>query len=65
VSEDEQFDRDGRDAVVPLELFFDLVFVFAFAQVSALIIHDLTWGECFEQSWSSVSCGGLGRPTPG
>jgi low temperature requirement protein LtrA len=29
--------------VTPLELFFDLVFVFAFTQVSTLMSHDLTW----------------------
>jgi low temperature requirement protein LtrA len=33
-----------RTAVVPLELFFDLVFVFAFTQVSSLLRSDLTWG---------------------
>jgi low temperature requirement protein LtrA len=33
-----------RDAVVPLELFFDLVFVFAFTQVTALLTADPTWG---------------------
>jgi low temperature requirement protein LtrA len=30
--------------VVPLELFFDLVFVFAFTQVSTLLVGDPTWG---------------------
>ena len=29
--------------VAPLELFFDLVFVFAITQVTALMSHDLTW----------------------
>lgn len=29
--------------VTPLELFFDLVFVFALTQVTALVAHDLTW----------------------
>jgi low temperature requirement protein LtrA len=29
--------------VSPLELFFDLVFVFAFTQVTDLLAHDLTW----------------------
>jgi low temperature requirement protein LtrA len=33
-----------RDTVVPLELFFDLVFVFAFTQVSTLLDGDPTWG---------------------
>ena len=33
-----------RDGVKPLELFFDLVFVIAFTQCTALMAHDLTWG---------------------
>jgi low temperature requirement protein LtrA len=39
VSEVEQEHR-----VTPLELFFDLVFVFAFTQVTTLVSDDLTWG---------------------
>ena len=31
------------ERVTPLELFFDLVFVFAITQVTALISADLTW----------------------
>jgi low temperature requirement protein LtrA len=31
-------------SVTPLELFFDLVFVFALTQITALMAHDLTWG---------------------
>ena len=34
---------DEAYTVSPLELFFDLVFVFAFTQVTALLAHDLTW----------------------
>ena len=30
-------------AVTPLELFFDLVFVFALTQVTTLLANDLTW----------------------
>jgi low temperature requirement protein LtrA len=30
--------------VTPLELFFDLVFVFAITQVTTLLSHDATWG---------------------
>jgi low temperature requirement protein LtrA len=30
--------------VTPLELFFDLVFVFAFTQVTTLMSNDVTWG---------------------
>jgi low temperature requirement protein LtrA len=33
--------RDQR--VTPLELFFDLVFVFAITRVTALMAHDLSW----------------------
>jgi low temperature requirement protein LtrA len=33
-----------REGVVPLELFFDLVVVFAFTQVSTLLNDDPTWG---------------------
>ena len=33
-----------RETVVPLELFFDLVFVFTFTQVSTLLSNDPTWG---------------------
>ena len=36
--------RDEREQrVTPLELFFDLVVVFAFTQVTQLMSHDLTW----------------------
>ncbi len=30
-------------SVTPLELFFDLVFVFALTQITALMAHDLSW----------------------
>ncbi|GAA0959031.1 hypothetical protein GCM10009554_72100 [Kribbella koreensis] len=30
-------------SVTTLELFFDLVFVFALTQITALMAHDLTW----------------------
>lgn len=33
----------ARHAVTPLELFFDLVFVFALTQVTTLLADDLTW----------------------
>ena len=35
-------EREQR--VTPLELFFDLVVVFAITQVTAFMSHDLTWG---------------------
>ena len=34
--------------VSPLELFFDLVFVFAITQVSAFVSHDAGWTRLFE-----------------
>src|SRR5947209_8636706 len=36
------FEREHR--VSPLELFFDLVFVFGFTQVTTLLHEDATWG---------------------
>ena len=33
--------------VTPLELFFDLAFVFAFTQVTSLLVDDPTWGGVF------------------
>src|SRR3954452_16176302 len=34
---------EGEFEVTPLELFFDLVFVFAITQVTSLITHEPTW----------------------
>jgi low temperature requirement protein LtrA len=34
---------DAEQKVTPLELFFDLVFVFAITQVTAMMAHDPTW----------------------
>jgi low temperature requirement protein LtrA len=40
-----RFRTDDMDVgVTPLELFFDLVFVFAFTQVTTLMSHNPTWG---------------------
>ncbi len=36
--------EDQEHQVTPLELFFDLVFVFAITQVTSLLSHDATWG---------------------
>jgi low temperature requirement protein LtrA len=36
-----QAEREHR--VTPLELFFDLVFVFALTQVTTMLVHDPTW----------------------
>jgi low temperature requirement protein LtrA len=35
---------ESEHRVTPLELFFDLVFVFAFTQVTTLLLRDVTWG---------------------
>ena len=34
---------EGEQRVTPLELFFDLVFVFGFTQVTTLMLDDVTW----------------------
>ena len=36
-------ERDSEHQVTPLELFFDLVFVFAITQVTSLLAHNPTW----------------------
>lgn len=36
--------QGGEHQVTPLELFFDLVFVFAITQVTRLLVDDPTWG---------------------
>jgi low temperature requirement protein LtrA len=40
---DAEHERDAEHQVTPLELFFDLVFVFAITQVTSLLAHDPTW----------------------
>jgi low temperature requirement protein LtrA len=39
-----EHDREGEHQVTPLELFFDLVFVFAITQVTSFLARDPTWG---------------------
>jgi low temperature requirement protein LtrA len=39
---------EAKQEVSPLELFFDLVFVFAITQVSGFVSHDATWTRLFE-----------------
>ena len=36
--------ESAEERVTPLELFFDLIFVFAITQVTGLIVDDPTWG---------------------
>ena len=38
-----EVEREQEHQVTPLELFFDLVFVFAITQVTSLLAHDPTW----------------------
>ena len=40
-------EHDAEHRVTPLELFFDLVFVFALTQVTSLLVDDPTWGGLF------------------
>ena len=41
-TDDRQIEREQR--VTPLELFFDLVVVFAITQVTGFLLRDPTWG---------------------
>src|SRR2546421_13081732 len=41
---DAEREHGGEHQVTPLELFFDLVFVFAITQVTSLLAHNPTWG---------------------
>ena len=42
-----ELEHSDEHQVTPLELFFDLVFVFAFTQVTRLLVDDPTWGGVF------------------
>ena len=39
-----EHEHDAEHQVTPLELFFDLTFVFAMTQVTILLADDPTWG---------------------
>jgi low temperature requirement protein LtrA len=39
-----EHEHSDEHRVTPLELFFDLAFVFAFTQVTSLLVDDPTWG---------------------
>src|SRR5688572_14279260 len=39
-----ELEHGDEHRVTPLELFFDLVMVFAFTQVTSLLVEDPTWG---------------------
>lgn len=51
--------------VTPLELFFDLVFVFAITQVTGFLADDPTWGGLLRGLICSACSGGRGPRTPG
>lgn len=69
-------DRDEDFTADPVELFFDLVFVFAFSRLVYLLVHDPTWGGVGEFSllfmmiwlpwtqftWSANAVSGNARP---
>jgi len=42
--DERELEQDEEHRVTPLELFFDLVFVFAITQVTSLLADDPTWG---------------------
>jgi len=63
--EGEAVERGERDTVVPLELFFDLVFVFAFTQVTTLLSGDATWGGVLRAGLLLSLPWWAGPPTPG
>ena len=51
--------------VAPLELFFDLVFVFAVTQVTALMSHTPTWEGLGQGMLVLIALWWAGAPTPG
>jgi low temperature requirement protein LtrA len=69
-------DRQEDFSADPVELFFDLAFVFAFSQLVGLLIHDPTWSGVGRQAllfgllwlpwtqftWSANAISGNGRP---
>ena len=62
--------RRSRTTEIPqgatyVELFFDLVFVYAVTQVTSLLVHDLTWLGAAGRRWSPGWCGGPGSSSPG
>ena len=58
--------QDQEQATVtPLELFFDLVFVFALTQVTAFMADELSWRASSGRACASCCCGGRGPGTPG
>ena len=56
--------REG-ERVTPLELFFDLVFVLALTQCTALMADHPSWEGVAQACSCSACCGGHGRDTRG
>ena len=51
-------EQGGEHQVAPLELFFDLIFVFAITQVTSLLAHDPTWRGLLLKGENSTQGGG-------
>ena len=60
-----QANPDEEQHASNLELFYDLVFVFAVTQVSHLLLADLTWRAPGGRCSCSSSSGGRGTTRPG
>ncbi len=58
-------EHDTEHQVTPLELFFDLVFVFAFTRVTNLLVDDPTWGGVFRGMLVLAALCGRGASTRG
>ena len=56
---------ETEQRATPLELFFDLVFVFAFTQVTGLMSENPTWEGSARVCSSWRRSGGRGAATPG
>jgi low temperature requirement protein LtrA len=57
---DPESERGDEHQVTALELFFDLVFVFAITQVTSFLAHDPTWGGVLQGCSFSPRSGGRG-----
>ncbi len=58
--------EQGTDErITPLELFFDLIFVFALTQVTGLVSDEPTWTGLAKESSCSRPSGGPGPRMPG
>ena len=60
-----ELEHSKEHRVTPLELFFDLAFVFAFTQVTSLLVDDPTWGGVLRGMLVLAALGGRGADTHG